>query len=149
MAERRSAAVGTLPAEHRWIPRRRREGKTAAPYRSPADRRPDPEGFLPWFGCLFRRWSTVLRLTEVHPEKQRRRRKLPSGSRCWEIHGRIPLVKDIVLSECQFRLTLRFFLLINLTDETVVNLYFLFTKAAIVFNSFMDHNFLNHVIQQF
>ena len=63
--------------------------------------------------------------------------------------GRIhfPLVKDIVLSECQFRMTLRFFLLINLTDKAVINLYFLLPESAFVFDRFMHYDFINHIVQ--
>lgn len=58
-----------------------------------------------------------------------------------------PLVKDIVLSECQFRMTLRFFLLINLTDKAVINLYFLLPESAFVFDRFMHYDFINHIVQ--
>lgn len=76
---------------------------------------------------------------------------LPQGQHLWYFHypgrtRRFPLVKDIVLPECQLLLTLSFFVSINFADKVVVNLYFLFTKAVIVFDCFMDYDFINHVV---
>ncbi len=44
-------------------------------------------------------------------------------------------------------MTLRFFLLINLTDKAVINLYFLLPESAFVFDRFMHYDFINHIVQ--
>ena len=145
----RKGIKGKLPVSLRLLFARRTEEKRTLRYCNLAVQTPNHANAFP-FGCYpLRQRSAIHRPRAVHRSLRRKILLWLSENLCSDILCPFPLVKDIVVSECQFRLTLRLFLLINLTDKAVVNLYFLFTKAAIVLNRFMDHNFLNHVIQQF